>query len=155
MITFDPGKNTGWATFWKGRLVGCGILECDIDNLKSFIIKAADVYARHTDTSLTVMEYPQVYTSQNVRQSDVVDLAFIDGVLAGEATHRGHDILRVTPATWKGQMPKKAHHAMIMDNLELKELQFANVSLQKYKQSIKHNALDAIGLGLWKLRRIK
>lgn len=96
-----------------------------------------------------VVELPQVYTrgSSKGDPNDLVDLAFSAGRLVGNATN----LRTVRPREWKGQLPKNVHHARVRKALsaaELAVLDACNVPVSK-----RHNVLDAVGLGLWALRR--
>jgi len=93
-----------------------------------------------------IIEKPVVYERGRVRKSDIVDLAFSAGLVAGGyAQHRC-----VSPAEWKGQVPKSVHQRRILGRLSPSE---ASVLAGALKKHLVH-VLDAVGIGLWALRRL-
>ena len=59
----------------------------------------------------------------------------------------------VSPAAWKGQVPKKIHHPRILRSLSEVEREIVLDVLDLLPASTRHNVLDAVGIGLWALKR--
>lgn len=93
-----------------------------------------------------VIEMPQTYRNAKARLKDTDELIFSAGAIA-----RGYsNVVRYTPAEWKGQIDKKTHHARILAALKPTERKIVD-GLPK-KDSI--HVLDAVGLGLFYMMRI-
>lgn len=158
MIAFDPGKCTGYAVLSaeNQRLLECGALDFDKTCHSAFMLRLNRLLAIwHEHAELLVMEYPQVYTNekQKGRQIDVVELAFIDGLIA---SYRGR-IWRIFPAQWKGQRTKRTKDVQASATrkaLTEAEIEVLSRDLQPYKKSLQHNIMDAVGIGLWAAGRM-
>lgn len=136
LTAIDPGVCTGWASFYSGHLALCGITN-ELRYLPGDI----------------VIEKPQVYRATRSKgdPNDLIDLA----ILVGRYVERCNgDVTLVTPAEWKGQVPKHIHARRILDALTDGERRVATVESAKLSKSSRHNMIDAIGLGLWKLGRL-
>ncbi len=95
---------------------------------------------------LVVMELPREHGSSQAQANDILDLAFAAGLVCG----RYYSHVTYTPGTWKGQVPKAVHHPKIMASLTQDEKKLlAGLT----KTSLKH-IMDAVGLGLYHLKRI-
>jgi len=102
--------------------------------------------------SLTI-EIPQVYRTQGRKSdpNDLIDLA----VTAGRVIEASHCSLlqMIRPREWKGQLPKDACHARIREVLSASELDVLDHDLKEIPKSLRHNALDAVGVLLYGLGR--
>lgn len=99
-----------------------------------------------------VSEYPQSYiaSQQKGDQNDLVELA---GVVGATCAELGGTVTGVLPREWKGQTPKDIHNARVLKRLtpeELKIVQTCSVS-----ESLLHNTIDAVGIGLFHLGRLE
>lgn len=133
LLAIDPGKTRcGYAHFVEGVLAECGM----------WTVGACFPCTPHA----IVCEVPSVYDTRGRRgdQQDLISVA----VSAGRAIEASGAVVceLVQPRTWKGQVPKKAHHARMA--LVLKDDEMVLLSGQD------HNVWDAVGLGLWKLKRM-
>ena len=106
-----------------------------------------------------VVEVPQVYDQQRWGgdPKDLVDLAWIGGAFAREVAVKhmrtracGGSVLRPRPAQWKGQVNKDVMIERIKGRLS--ETEMNRVELPN--KSVQHNVWDAVGIGLWELKRI-
>ena len=94
------------------------------------------------DPAHAVSEIPQVYQGTGkgaVRSKDLVDLVVVAGRVCGF-----HRVTYVRPASWKGQVPKKIHHARmwrILDTEETALLKDLDVA-----KGLRHNVYDAVCL---------
>ncbi len=140
VTAIDPSVDdakTGWARFERGQLVGCGL-------------RLPDILAGHV-----VIEVPEYRrnSTKRVNPNDLIKLAVRVGELA--ATSRVFwfaSTQLVTPTEWKGNTPKDIHGLRIIRALSLKEL--AVYEEVKCAASLRHNVVDAIGLGLWRVGRL-
>lgn len=104
--------------------------------------------AVHVGDAHLVIERAVVYKTGTVRArtSDIEDLLIATGRIIER--YGSHTLVR--PAEWKGQVPKKIHHARILEKLTLAEKELLK-SLTK--GALKH-IMDAIGIGLRFLGRM-
>jgi Holliday junction resolvasome RuvABC endonuclease subunit len=157
LIAIDPG------------LRGCGVAAFETEGCQPFLIKAC--YITSPEKTLTgpvawaamagevvrtgrpdilVLEQPRIYPG--VRREDPNDLIQLAGVLGAIAAHWESvpTIVAYYPAAWKGQVPKK-----VMTNRILKHLATGELSRLVSVGAKDHNTIDAIGLGLFHLGRMK
>lgn len=112
-----------------------------------WVAEAADP----TPIGLLVVEKPQVYAAAHQKgdQADIVDLAIVVGALV--ATIPATEVRTPRPAEWKGQVPKPIHNRRTWDALSPAERE----TIEEVAPGLLHNVLDAIGLGLWAVRRTR
>lgn len=97
-----------------------------------------------------VIEVPQVYrgAQQKGDPDDLLQLVGVEGWLGGLLMPAR--VVGYRPREWKGQIPKDVHNRRVEKALETYELaQFAGCPAY-----LKHNVLDAVGLGLFHLGRL-
>lgn len=127
LVAIDPGQNPGVAYFRAGHLVRVETcVSCALSDV------------------LTV-EIPQVYPGTPAGQAnDLITLAFTAGrqVAAVQAAR----VFGVLPRTWKGQVEKSVTQARVAKRLRPDELSLLT--------GRKHDAWDAVGIGLWALDRL-
>lgn len=101
------------------------------------------------DRSELAIELPQVYVASRSKgdPNDLINLATLVGYLC--ASFKTFSLYR--PHAWKGQVPKIVMQARIMKRLDDREK--ANVDLVPISTS--HNTVDAVGIGLHHLGRLK
>lgn len=131
VISIDPGTDSGWALF-DGLLQGCGLGQSPV---------AGDVL---------VIERPQVYPDHKANPDDLITLAIDVGRRAALA--RCKTTIYIRPRQWKGQVPKTIHNARVLAMLKPEETR-TFLSLTQNVGTKIHNVIDAIGLGLWYLRK--
>lgn len=103
---------------------------------------------------LVIIENPRWYPREKkIDVNDLLDLAEMVGRLHQHYLQRLCKVELVWPRTWKGTRPKDVHHRQIMKVLGMKEVE----RMPKTPRSKKYdpNMLDAVGLGLWKLGRMR
>lgn len=114
--------------------------------------------------------------------NDILDLAVAVGMLKGFCLSHGASVRLVAPAAWKGQVKKWIHHSRVWAALNPSERCEAAKAIGMTPDAIEakikgacqrwargdvtksgqvrgyawaaHNLLDAVGLGLWDLRRM-
>lgn len=175
LLAIDPSvRSPGVALFdGYGRLVAASrVKRDDLDKLSSdgqkWVSMAASVWRwvdktlsaighDYTEVVFIVFEKPQIYTARKSK-GDPNDLIGLAGMaMAVVALFHANRCVLVdspTPAEWIGNLPKtttgnakeSARAKRILSRLTPEEL--AAVPDQ-------HDAIDAVGLGLWKLGRLK
>jgi hypothetical protein len=165
LVSIDPGtEETGIALYRAGALVDVDVLRVkrSVGNRE----QRASVMGRLAvdkvrawcglsggGTSVrVVLEYPQVYRhgpGAEVDPDDVLCLVLVLGHLWGTFHGvNGNALELVRPATWKGQVPKRVMNNRIIATLTKTEQQLVHDKVRS-----NHNAIDAVGIGVWALRR--
>jgi len=136
LVSIDPGVKKSAIALWdkEGKL----LFADDLPNAQ--VVRLL----RQIRTSRLVVETPVLYPTQRAKHKDVKDLAKVARVFKSFVP-KG---VGVKPSVWKGQVPKKIHGNRILLALDKEELlRVASIG--------NHNTIDAIGIGLWALGRIK
>lgn len=147
IIAVDPGtEQAGFALFENGKLIQAELIK-EKGSLKEH--RAWRVSCRIGELlvpgATLVIEHPQVYARSPSDPDDLLALALVvGGVLA---LHKGGEIVR--PREWKGQVPKNLMTARILRQLDADERALCK------QINDNHNVLDAVGIGIWKLKRFK
>jgi hypothetical protein len=142
LVSVDPGKNEfAWAYFVDGKLIRCNI--GGFDKSRKIFYQVGGL------VSEAVIEVPQIYP-QRVWKGDPNDLIDV-ALTAGRVSASFPKVQFVKPHAWKGNRPKSIDNDYTLSLLLQKELiVFNSCGVQKSKR---HNVIDAIGIGLWKLGR--
>ena len=155
VLAIDPGlKCLGWALFCEGKLIACGVsrsknnrhlgkcAQDHINNLLNLGIKP--------EVSV-LLERPKIYTltKQKGDQNDLIAIAIVGAIVSGALSM--YPVEEVFPDGWKGQMPKDVCHRRIDRRLTDEETRVKE-TLPKAK-TVRHNGLDAIGIGLFGVGR--
>lgn len=138
LVSVDPGKTEcGWAYFESGVLHSCG--------LGRFV--PAD---HRRSPAHVVIELPQIYRQSKMKgdPNDLIDLAFAAGIFVSQL-QTGAAYETVRPREWKGTRPKHVCNKITLAALTNTE----KALLPDLSASRLHNVVDAIGIGLWKLKR--
>lgn len=142
LIAIDPGTITGWALFLEGRLEVCGWTN---PARWTTLVDVAGCDIPRGITRNVVIEEPTIYPHSKADPNDIMKLQLKVGQLKNIFESRGFSVTLVQPRTWKRQVKKKVHHPRILKRLEPAEYIIA--------RDQRHDVLDAVGLGLWKLGR--
>lgn len=148
LISIDPGKTTGWAVFENGVLAAAYVASW---TTTFQWMKMNRLFDRDPDEVLG--ELPCVYPGpQPSDPNDLIQVAEQLGELLSLYRARGCNVSTVAPRTWKGTVPKDKHQPRILSKLTPAEL--ALVPKMPRAKRPEHNAVDSVGLGLWKLGRL-
>lgn len=146
LYTADSGVRAfGWARFVEAQLCAVELLRAD--NVNAMINK---VRCLHTEPGASlVIEKPRVYRERQWKgdPNDLIDVALV----AGAAGTLGRFHKFVHPDVWKGSVPKHIHTKRVLARLDRNELELVQAIRPK---SLQHNAIDAVGIGLWTLGRM-
>jgi hypothetical protein len=162
-LALDPGlRGCGVAVFSDaGVLVECEYVR---SGSKDADLEGALWMARAVEQAFPppykhlAVEWPQVYAGSK-QKGDANDLIALAAVVAAVCTRYSTSIVtRYKPRDWKGQVPKEVIQARILGSLGVagrlspdEMLVYANCDCSK---SLRHNILDAIGIGLHFLDRL-
>lgn len=161
----DPGVNNGSALFEDGVLRAVALTRSQggafgweqvAQDVYHWALRAGDARAGSqafgcaADT--LVLEWPQVYQGgrQKGDPNDLLPLAALNGAL--RALFPAPRLHLPKPSDWKGQVPKDIMGARILSKLTAEEKAVWNAA--QFPKSLAHNVLDAVGLGLYSLRRL-
>jgi hypothetical protein len=141
----DPGGEClAWAHWTDGALTAVGLSRTKV--------KGWQARARHHREFLTARgtyTRPVLTECMRVRGGRGLGNPQILVELNGIAGHVGTDW--VEPGTWKGRVPKEDHQPLIWDALMPAE----RLLLESVMPAgLRHNAVDAVGIGLYKLGRL-
>lgn len=156
VAAIDPGKVSGWAVFVDGALHECGTLRTDSG---SWTLPHDLWWCSQWNGRVAVVEKPVVYPHHRGgtrNPASIVDLAVLVGRFY-EMLHRcGYVVSLVEPRSWKGTAPKDIHARRIVKKLsaEEREIMPSKKKTKKNPTGYDNNMLDAVGLCLWKLRRL-
>ena len=146
VIGIDPGKHTGWAHFQDGLLVSAA----SITETEMLIAPPLTIIG----PAIVIIEVPRVYPRGGKGDpNDLIDLAVLAGTIQGWYVSRAPGIATrlVAPRTWKGTVPKPIHNERVLAALTPAER--ALLPKRPRAKTFDHNMLDAVGLGLFQLKR--
>ena len=150
LAAIDPGVHEiGWAIFNGAELEAAGLIE---GSLLSHLSKELEFLFDHHKPSAAVVEIPQVYQQRSWKgdPNDLISVAVVAGV-AVAALSRYTVVELVRPHAWKGNRPKNVDNRLTRTRLNAGErIKVETCGVSKGKR---HNVVDAVGIGLWKLRR--
>jgi hypothetical protein len=147
LIAIDPGtlNRTGVAVFGGGDL-RAAFLE---DEANPRTLNDWVTWWQNEDAEC-VCEFPVIYPGGRGKGdgNDLLQVARVAGrMTAGFAPSQ---ITYVAPRTWKGNVPKAIMGQRILSKLTPEELKV----LPKLSKALLHNVIDAVGIGLYALRRL-
>lgn len=144
LLSVDPGKSMGWAYFVDARLYLCGLWNLAKDR---FPFPNADA------VSSVIIEDQVIYPDEKVKPASVISLA--------KTAARAADRMRyervewVKPRTWKCTGDPDVLCVRIVKALSDFERKQYFTAADQIHESHRHDVIDAIGLGLWKLNRFR
>lgn len=154
LVAIDPGLVcTGVAVFRDGSLYeahavrGLGpeyLLENRLDDMITRVLYRVD----ESEEADLVCEWPQIYKGSREDPNGLLPLAAIVG---GVLAFAWASTALYKPREWKGSVPKKIHQPRILDALKDHERGI----LEEIPKTYRHNAVDAVGLGLWASGRME
>lgn len=140
LLTIDPGlrNHLGWSYWWDRRLILAGV------DTPTFQYRVDHV----------LMELPQVYPGLRAKDpNDLISIATDAGLRIGRFRPEA-SVQFVKPRGWKGTIAKDVFTRRIVKvaasigparGVDLR------AALAAVPSELRHNAIDAVGLGLWKL----
>ena len=143
MMSVDPGtKETGWAAWEDGAMVLCGLARGRnwIQTVRAIPqIQVNDLW----------LEDQQIYRNSGVDAHSLLAVSRVVGAVAFHVPAKKIELVR--PAVWKGQVPKEICNRRTFSRLTPREKIL--IELANCPESLKHNLLDAVGIGLWAIKR--
>jgi len=138
-LSIDPGtKEMGWALWEDNELQICGLAR------GTNWVESVLALPRFTIEKLTI-EDQQIYRHSPVNAHSLLAVARVVGAVVA---HYGFPkFVLVPPAQWKGQLPKDVCGRRTLSKLTEQELH--QVEVAPCPASLRHNLMDAVGIGLW------
>jgi hypothetical protein len=135
LVSIDPGNNTGIAVWEDGRMVQAYLVQ---DSAPSAACLGAE----------TVVEIPRIYPTGKGKgdPNDLIQVAYVAGRISAGASR----VVKVYPYQWKGQVDQEILERRILERLTQWELR----EIPRLPKSTLHNVTDAVGIGLWYLKRM-
>jgi len=159
VIAIDPGVHgCGVAFLINGKLKAAYYVPTNTESLiRDDMIDLHEVKATE---ACFILEKPQIYKTRLLKgdPNDLIDVA----VAGGEMLGRLYDIVvwhvsreritveKIVPAVWKKQLPKEVVQERVKPKLTPQELACV---VKPKPASLMHNVWDAVGIGLWGVKR--
>ncbi len=165
-VAIDPGTHgLAYAAFSaEGRLCSTFFVRLHresedqydaVVNLSRVVKAVRDLLpCRDDEPRKVIVEIPQYYANQSARPSDLIRLSAMAGAAAASVPGEGHARF-VLPRVWKGSRDKDAFTRFIYDCLDQDELGLVTSPDEEGFRRIDGDILDAVGMGLWSLDRLK
>jgi hypothetical protein len=167
VLAVDPSiRSSGVAVFRFGRLAASTVIKLRATD-DSVIVRCLDMAdtiagwsACVAERVLLVVEWPQWYRAAKSKgdPNDLAGLAGVSGALAGILAMRlgGLEAHGYTPAQWAGQLPKsKTVRGAKTSPRAVRILSRLSPDERACVDERSHDAIDAIGLGLYHLGRLE
>lgn len=150
VIGIDPGKHHfAWSLFMRDKLIDCG-LEFFKDNNYIDLLNSISLGIH----SITYIEKPQIYKDMKEKNpNDLIDVGIAIGRIYEQIIDLT-DIKLVLPHDWKGSVPKNIMLKRIKKQLNKTEEKLFKEKTKNIKRSLQHNIIDAIGIGLFFIKRL-
>lgn len=135
LISVDPGNNAGVAVWDDGVLVGAMLYQGTAPLVTCL-------------GNETIVEVPRIYpTGKGTGDpNDLIQTAYSAGRLTAGASR----VIKVYPYQWKGQVNPEILETRVLATLTNQE----HHEVPDLPKSTRHNVTDAIGIGLWYLKRM-
>lgn len=153
-IAIDPGvKNLGWSLFLDRELIRCGVTRTKKSDAaqaaQDHLLKLWAFATCDFAYSKVVVECPRIYPVQQQKgdQNDLIRIAAVGSYVMGALALSHARPVFVFPHEWKGQMPKDVSHRRIEAKLTKQEKRV--LGMLPSAKTVRHNGLDAVGIGLW------
>jgi len=149
ILAIDPGKDSGWALFEDGLLVGCGLLQVTSTDATQYKALADRLLV----LDVCIVERPAIYPGRKQKASttNIITLALTAGGAMAHCGRRARKKIYVEPRKWKGQRPKDVDNRRTISLLSAAEKKIVGQS--GVGETKLNNVLDAVGIGLWYLER--
>ena len=173
LVAIDPGRNLGWALFmdfgppipnlnpggWV--LKTCGLVRSSARDMNEQIRETLLAIRAQVNPLLALTE-PQPLSAcefmewrpNDVRSvaADLIRVATIGAAVAGSLSPEPYFI---PPNDWKASTPDDVMSRRTLQHLGIIESRWMNEALTSVPDSLRHNTVDAIGIGLFATGRMQ
>jgi len=155
LVSIDPGLKGCGMALWKGGLLQKALYVPnvpggDFQEMQGRIVQLLPGFpVKISRDFLLAIELPQVYVTSRAKgdPNDLINLAVLVGALA--QTFREPQLFK--PFEWKRNTPKPVMEGRILKRLSASEKTRIVLPIK----SLAHNVIDAIGIGLHALGRLR
>ncbi len=152
----DPGMRAcGTAVFVEGTLVAAGLVRNAVVKDRGQVCwrgmaEAVVGWFERWSLDVFVTEYQQTYATryQVGNQDDIIQLACTTGAICHAVAAK--ERVEYLPRQWKQQVPKDVMCARIESKLTAAEI----ATFEPMPKTLRHNAVDSVGIGLFYLGRL-
>lgn len=153
LLAVDPSlRGLGWAFFERGMLTHCGVVEGSTDTTRIEAVRAIhkEVEELAGGPAEVVLEFPRIYPkgrgqTDHVDPNDLLWVAAVAGAMSTLGPSRIY-----YPSDWKGQSKKEKTLRLVFQACTPAE----RAVIEQVKGWKRHNAVDAVGIGMYHLKRI-
>lgn len=153
-VSIDPGIHaTGIAVWLNSNLIRTDLVDSKKTGIHAWLEISDKAWRFSGSTDQLIIEMPQIYDRRSRSKgdpNDLIQLAGFVGFLICNNVNNPDNCQLVRPAEWKGQHSKQITKNRCLATLAEKEID--NITLPR-AASLQHNIWDAIGIGLWYLKR--
>jgi hypothetical protein len=143
LTAVDPGK---WL-FALARFDGGLLVEAELRRYTKY------VECRVAPCDRLVCEWPTVYPGSRAEDpNDLLPLTACVGAVA--ALTQASSFSTLAPREWTSGRPKDVNHRRILKRLSPAEQGVLDAGLAPVEKNLRHNVLDAVGIGLYALDRL-
>lgn len=154
LLAIDPSlRGTGWALFVDTNLAHCGVIGgpkqiSNIEAVRAIYEEALRTWGSGPDE--VVLEFPRIYPKgrgegDNVDGNDLLWVAAVAGALCTLGPSSTY-----YPSDWKGQSKKEKTLRIVLQACNPAE----RAVIESVQGAKRHNAVDAVGIGMYHLKRI-
>lgn len=147
VVGIDPGETTGFAWF-----VGDQLSRAFAWPFSEFI--AAPPFTERESMDV-VIEMPKWRPHSHEEIDDLIGVAEKVGRIEQFYVMQRKRVRLVWPNIWKGSVPKAVHNERVLRALRPAEVELLPRRPRSKKNPYDHNMVDAVGIGLWKLGRMR
>ena len=152
LLAIDPSlRGTGWALFENTVLTRCGVIGGPnlLSNIEAVRAIHTSFMVGHLDPYV-VLEFPRIYpkgrgASDNIDPNDLLWVAAVAGALCTLGPSSTY-----YPSDWKGQSKKEKTLRIVLQACNPAE----RAVIESVQGAKRHNAVDAVGIGMYHLKRI-
>lgn len=152
LLSIDPGKKAIGAALWAdGLLVRAFLSRAKGKDLNTLLVshfRTAE-WERVNEVAIEVMRYRA--QDGRSRPNDLLDVQAIGMAVAGRV---GDSVRVYAPHEWKSALPKAVHHVRLIEALSDEERIILDRAVDKAPKAHHKEIYDAVGIGLFHLRRI-
>lgn len=154
LLAIDPGyRYFGYSLFEGPAITKAGLCTAEksedwerwTGQPPNFLSLAEIILNTEWSRKLAVIEFPKVH--RDTPNSDsIVRLAAACGAYTGLLQASGFQVEWVEPRAWKGTVPKDIMYKRIL--AKVPKLEYSRI-----ERIHDHNVIDAVGIGLWKIKK--
>jgi len=157
ILSIDPGfRYLGYAVLTKEEILGAGLVtnlqDPDVpswpkSNYPPSFLNLAYLLREFNwcESPLAIIEFPQVHRD-TPNPNDIIKLSAACGAYSSILQAAGFTVQWISPREWKGNVPKPIMFKRIL--AKVREEEYSKIDKPK-----NHNVIDAVGIGLWLIKR--